>query len=88
MLDGKVVYLSADAISQADTKVVSPYGDRRDAFVVRVRLDEADMRRKVHGFQPTPGMPADVFIRTGERTFFEYLMKPVSDSFARAFREH
>jgi multidrug efflux pump subunit AcrA (membrane-fusion protein) len=73
---------------QGLTRAVSSYGDRRDAFVVRVRLDEADMRRKVPGFQPTPGMPADVFIRTGERTFFEYLMKPVSDSFARAFREH
>lgn len=88
MIDGKVVYLSADAISQADTKTISSYGDRRDSFLVRVRLDEEDMRRKVRGFQPTPGMPADVFIRTGERTFFEYLMKPVSDSFARAFREH
>jgi HlyD family secretion protein len=32
-------------------------------------------------------MPADVYIRTGERTFFEYIMRPVYDSFARAFRE-
>ncbi len=28
-------------------------------------------------FQPTPGMPADVFIKTGERTFFDYIMRPV-----------
>jgi HlyD family secretion protein len=32
-------------------------------------------------------MPADVFIRTGERTFFSYIMRPVWDSFSRAFRE-
>lgn len=32
-------------------------------------------------------MPADVFIRTAQRTFFDYLMKPVVDSFTRAFRE-
>jgi HlyD family secretion protein len=32
-------------------------------------------------------MPADVFIKTGERTFFDYIMRPVSDSFSRAFRE-
>ena len=38
-------------------------------------------------FRPTPGMPADVFIKTGERTFFDYIMRPVLDSFSRAFRE-
>ncbi len=27
-------------------------------------------------------MPVEVFIRTGDRTFFEYLTKPVTDSFA------
>jgi hypothetical protein len=29
-------------------------------------------------------MPADVFIQTGERTFFTYLIRPVIDSFSRA----
>jgi HlyD family secretion protein len=32
-------------------------------------------------------MPADVFIKTGQRTFFDYIMRPVWDSFSRAFRE-
>ena len=45
------------------------------------------MHSKVQAFQPTPGMPADVFIKTGERTFFDYIMRPVWDSFSRAFRE-
>ena len=34
-----------------------------------------------------PGMPAEVYIKTTERTFFEYLMQPIRDSMARAFRE-
>ena len=34
-----------------------------------------------------PGMPAEVFITTGERTFLEYLFKPFSDAVARSFRE-
>ena len=34
-----------------------------------------------------PGMPAEVMIATGERTFFEYLTAPVARSFRRAFRE-
>jgi HlyD family secretion protein len=32
-------------------------------------------------------MPADIFIQTGSRTFFTYLMRPILDSLTRAFRE-
>ncbi len=34
-----------------------------------------------------PGMQAEVMIVTGARTMLEYIMKPMSDSFNRAFRE-
>jgi epimerase transport system membrane fusion protein len=34
-----------------------------------------------------PGMPADVLISTGERTFLEYLAKPATDAFVSAFLE-
>ena len=54
--------------------------------MVRVRLDGASVD-KIRGFEPTPGMPAEVYIRTTERTFFEYLMQPLRDSMSRAFRE-
>jgi HlyD family type I secretion membrane fusion protein len=89
MIEGKVVYISADTVSdqgmrrtgEQDTAV------RRDSFVVRVRLNERDTRDMVENFRPTPGMPAEVFIETGQRTFFTYLMRPVIDSFSRAFRE-
>jgi HlyD family type I secretion membrane fusion protein len=88
MVDGKVVYLSADALAtqySASTKADDAL--HRPFYVVRVRLDDADVHSKLHAFQPTPGMPADVFIKTGERTFFDYIMRPVWDSFSRAFRE-
>jgi HlyD family secretion protein len=52
-----------------------------------VKLSESDARSKAHDFQPTPGMPADIFIKTAQRTFFEYMMRPVNDTFSRAFRE-
>jgi HlyD family secretion protein len=32
-------------------------------------------------------MPVEAFIKTGERTFLTYLIRPLEDSFARAFRE-
>jgi hypothetical protein len=32
-------------------------------------------------------MPAEVMIKLGERTFFQYLMRPITDRLARAFKE-
>ena len=34
-----------------------------------------------------PGMPAEVHLRTGERSPLSYLLKPLTDHFSRAFRE-
>jgi epimerase transport system membrane fusion protein len=34
-----------------------------------------------------PGMPAEVFIRTGERTALQYLLAPITDTLRRSFRE-
>lgn len=87
MVDGKVVYLSADALATQYSASAKEETSHRPFYVVRVRLDDADVRGKLQAFQPTPGMPADVFIKTGERTFFDYIMRPVWDSFSRAFRE-
>jgi HlyD family secretion protein len=87
MIKATVVYLSADALAGQIAQAKGEQTLRRDHYIVRVRLDDADMRDKTNGFRPTPGMPADVYIKTGERTFFEYIMKPFLDSFSRAFRE-
>ncbi len=88
MIDGKVTYLSADTI--ADRPEFAAQGasmPERGSFIVRVKLDEKDADKKIPNFKPTPGMPADLYIRTGERTFFDYIMEPVMESFSRAFRE-
>jgi membrane fusion protein, type I secretion system len=85
-----VIYVSADALPEQvlAKSETHPDGDmHREFYVVRVRLDQEDTLRRIPEFIPTPGMPADVYIKTGERTFFEYIMKPVFDSFSRAFRE-
>src|SRR6195256_319242 len=90
MVGASVIYVSADALAeQAQAKPEpQPESDtRREFYVVRVRLDKDDILRRMPEFIATPGMPADVYIKTGERTFFEYIMKPVFDSFSRAFRE-
>jgi HlyD family type I secretion membrane fusion protein len=90
MVGASVIYVSADALAeqvQVKTERHPDSNTRQEFYVVRVRLDQDDILRRMPEFIPTPGMPADVYIKTGERTFFEYIMKPVFDSLSRAFRE-
>lgn len=78
VLNGKVVVISADAL--ADERNGQAY------FLATVEID-GDEAAKLPQLKLFPGMPADVAILTGERTFLEYLTQPLSDSFAHAFRE-
>ncbi|WGR62905.1 HlyD family type I secretion periplasmic adaptor subunit (plasmid) [Paracoccus ferrooxidans] len=81
VLQGHLVYVSADALAtQTD-------GIQREVYVVRIDLPPSELGR-VHGFRPTPGMPAEVMIETSARTFAQYLVKPIEDSLSRAFREN
>ena len=34
-----------------------------------------------------PGMPVDIIIKTGERTFITYILKPLTDRFAVSFKQ-
>ena len=86
MLTGTVIYVSADAVPDRAGFNASLDGTNRDVYLARVRLDPSESG-KIPGFRAMAGMPVEVFIRTGDRTFFEYLTKPVVDSFQRAFRE-
>lgn len=37
--------------------------------------------------QIQPGMPVEVMVKNGERNFISYLLKPLTDRFARSFKE-
>ena len=55
-------------------------------YVARLSLPPEEMQ-KLKGLTLLPGMPAEVHIKTSDRTAFSYFFKPVVDQFARAFRE-
>jgi len=77
-LIGHVESLSADRI--IDQNSGNAY------FLARVSIPEAEMV-KLAGEELQPGMPADVFIQSGSRTLFQYLMKPINNAFARSLTE-
>lgn len=70
--------ISADRLIDGTTR--EPY------FRARLKIADA-LPPGVKADQLYPGTPVDTFISTGNRTFFEYLVRPMMDSFARAFRE-
>lgn len=55
-------------------------------YSIRLALTE-DAQAKLGELKLIPGMPAEIHITTGERTALTYFTKPLSDQFARAFRE-
>jgi len=79
VLEGEVQYISADTVTGTQ-------GTQRDVYLARITIPP-DQIGRIPGFSPTPGMPAEVLVRTRERTFLDYLVKPVTDSMARAFHE-
>ncbi len=80
VLNGEVFYVSADFITDTSTGVAT------EVYVARISMTPREITR-VAKFTPTPGMPAEIMIQTAERTFAQYIAKPVVDSMSRAFRE-
>jgi HlyD family secretion protein len=75
---GRITQVSPDLSRDAQTN--APY------FSVRVALADAPGQDS-DGLKLMPGMQAEVFAATDERTPFEYLLKPLTEQILRTFRE-
>jgi HlyD family secretion protein len=75
---GTLSRISADAIT--DERTGQSY------YTVRVSV-EADELSRLGAVKLMPGMPVEIFVQTGERKVLSYLVKPLTDQLARAFRE-
>ena len=79
LIEGRVTYVSADALS--DKQATAPH------FVVYVELSKASLEA-AGALNLHPGMAAEVYIKTSERTALDYLLEPILVSIRRAFRDH
>lgn len=77
-LAGSVTRVSADLVREQQSNTMH--------FTARVAVGEGELAR-LGANRIVPGMPAEVFVRTGDRTALTYLLKPISDQISRAFRE-
>jgi membrane fusion protein, epimerase transport system len=75
---GTVMTISGDRLTDPNTG--APY------YLARIQVNPEGMST-LRGLTLLPGMPADVMIKTGERTFFEYIIKPISDRMILGLKE-
>jgi len=78
VLSSHVAYVSADKLTDKQTQ--------QTYYRVRLSLDADQLGPRERALL-APGMPAEVFITTAERTMLRYLFRPIEDSFAKALRE-
>ncbi len=76
---GRLTVLSQDVI-QPEQQQQEPY------YLARIEVDDKDVPLEIRG-RLLPGMPADVIVATGDRTFADYILKPLVDSFHKGMRE-
>ena len=76
-LHGTVTHVSADRV--LDKRTDQPF------YAAKVRVE--DPRASAIGIRIVPGMPTQVFVKTGRGTVALYALRPLLDSFDNAFRE-
>lgn len=77
-LHGSVIHVSADRL--VDKRTDQPY------YAAKIRVQDP-ASAGIEDVRIIPGMPAQVFIKTGRGTVALYALKPLLDSFHGAFRE-
>ena len=77
-IDGELRSVSADRLMEKDSD--------RAYFLAKVEVDAEDLN-ELEDVRMMAGMPAEVMILNGERTFLDYLLQPILESLDRGFRE-
>jgi HlyD family secretion protein len=75
---GVVFRIAGDLIKEQQTGLAF--------YSAGIRVDPGELDKLKH-LKLLPGMPAEAYIRTGERTLGNYLLKPLLDQMQRALRE-
>ena len=79
MVEGRVLSVSGDLVSD-------PQNAAQSYFLARIKITDKGLAQL--GTHPlVPGMPAEIIIKTGERTLLRYLWGPFTKRLSAAFKE-
>lgn len=83
VIDGIVSRVGVDLLTRQEAKdETAPV----EFYLAQVKVTKGGAK-KLAQLRIQPGMPVDVIIKTGERTFMSYFLKPLTDTFARSFKD-
>jgi len=77
-LMGTIVGMSADAVVDQTTGA---------SFYRVLIVSSAEQLDRLKGLEIVPGMPVEAYLQTDARTVLSYLVRPLTEQLARAFRE-
>jgi len=87
IVDGVVEWVSADKFANSNTDPSMANRMLPDGYyTAKIRLDPEELK-KLGDQNLYPGMPADVIVKLGNRTFMSYLIKPFTDRAALSMKE-
>jgi HlyD family type I secretion membrane fusion protein len=78
LIFGRVRSVSRDRLMDEATR--QPY------FLVLVEVDESTLPSEIKG-RLIAGLPAEIYVPTGERAVLDYLLAPIQERVGKAFRE-
>jgi HlyD family type I secretion membrane fusion protein len=79
--------MKARVVMVSPASARDPTNGQQYYIAYRNLLPTEDAMVQLNGMKLVPGMPAEVFVSTRERTVASYLAKPFTDQMKRAFRE-
>jgi HlyD family secretion protein len=74
------------AVSRISADVTSDQRTGQNFYTVRISIPP-DQLARLGNVKLLPGMPAEIFAKTYDRSVLSYFTKPLSDQIVRAFRE-
>lgn len=74
------------SISNVAPDIITDDRTQESYYKAEVALKDGELE-KLDGQTLIPGMPVEVYIQTGQRTPLNYMVKPITDYFNRAWRE-
>jgi HlyD family secretion protein len=85
-LHGNLIHVSADSTRDPPAPGTAATAGTQTYYLARVSLPKSEIDR-LGAFRLLPGMQAEIFIQTNARTPMDYLLKPLREQVAHAFRE-
>ena len=86
-LDQRTTPELPSTVAQVSADAFTDEASRASYYRAEISVSAEALAALPEGVTLVPGMPVEAYIRTADRTPLAYLVKPLSDYFAKAFRE-